>query len=448
MAKCENNGDCNDHGDCIKEHCSCDWGWYPNKDDPCIISGDKKWDEGGWEGFQRLFLILHIILFLVSVFKLYRTLKLDKINNIKRLIDRLFRSPRNLCLFYLACIGLFRCLWLTIDPFSFNRRINRTGDRLLYETVYPFIYGLYSSVLLVWGGLYQGMRPKSSDPFKILRKIIMAMMILAFPISVVTSVLKGYRKSIVWMPIAGLFVSIGILILLFGFLIFGVMLFCYVEKQGKAHKKALKNTIDGQNPYQNLDIDQSIESIPRRINTQRLSLAIPDSRHNTSRESNQSWENLIIEENIVDFPMISDNESEDDNKEPERIPKKRITESSKTFISLITEDDRSIFRKLCFLMMASTILGIMVLVFMIFLTNSNKNLDPAQELGMLYGVFFLELFACLMIFLVFTAQIKVKEKNNLRFFTLISMKMNKKEPKILLPPILANIKNRLKKFYS
>lgn len=71
-----------------------------------------------------------------------------------------------------------------------------------------------------------------------------------------------------------------------------------------------------------------------------------------------------------------------------------------------------------------------------------------QELYMLYGVFALEIFASMMIFFVFTAQIKVKEKNNLRFFTLISMKMNKKEPKIRLPPVLKNIKIRLKNFYS
>ena len=445
MAKCD---ECNDHGDCIKGDCSCDWGWYSENSTMCFVPGDKIWNHSVWEGFTRLFLILHIILFLVSVCKLYRTLKLDKISNIKRLIDRLFRSPRNLCLLFLACIGLFRGLWLVIDPFSFKCFVDRTGDRLLFETVYPFIYGLYSSVLLVWGGLYQGMRSKSSDPFKIFRKIIMAMMILAFPVSITTSVLKGYRLSEIWMPIAGIFVSLGILILVSGFLIFGVMLFCYVEKQGKAHKQALKNTLSGQTPDQNPDRDQSIESIPKRINTQRLSLAIQDSRHNTSRELNQSWENFIVEENILDFHTVRDNESEDDNKEPEKAPKKFPVEKTKTFISLITDDDRSIFRKLCLLMMVSTILGIIVLIVMIFITNSSKNLNPDEELVMLYAVFFIELFACLMIFLVFTAQIKVKEKNNLRFFSLISMKMNKKEPKIKLPPILAKIKNRLKKFYS
>lgn len=439
---------CNDHGDEVDGKCSCDWGWYndTNKSVPdplCSVPGKEIWNPKAWEAFKIIFIILHCILFLISTYKLYRTLNSDKIKNIKRLAHRLFRSPRNLCLLFIACIGFLRALWLLIDPFSFEKKTNRTGDRLLYETVYPFIYGLYSSVLLVWGGLYQGMRPKNSDPFKILRKFIMAMMILAFPISIVISVLKGYRESKVWMPIAAIFVSIGIFILLFGFIIFGVMLYCYVEKQGKI----TKNESLGQPNVQVSDNELSQESIQERSKTHRYSIAMPNSEYNNSRESNRSWEDFINKEIFAEDETAKENDKQE-SEEYEVLPKKKPIEHSKTFISLITDDDRNIFRKLCFLMMISTLLGIMVLVFIIFLTNSSKNLKPHQELYLLYGVFALEIFASMMIFFVFTAQIKVKEKNNLRFFSLISMKMNKKEPKIHLPPVLKNIKIRLKNFYS
>lgn len=436
---------CSGHGDEVDGKCSCDWGWYTLKNETsyCHTPGKDEWDSRAWEAFKIIYIILHCLLFLVSVFKLYKTLNSDKIKNIKRLAHRLFRSPRNLCLLFIACIGFLRALWLIIDPFSFEGKTNRYGDRLLYETVYPFIYGLYSSVLLVWGGLYQGMRPKNSDPFKILRKFIMAMMILAFPISIVISILKGARKTEVWMPIAATFVSIGIFILLFGFIIFGVMLYCYVEKQGKIKKN---ESLDC-SKIQLSDNDASQESVRQRSNTHRFSIAMPNNQYTNSRESNKSWEEFISEEMFAGIENSRENEKQD-SEEYEVLPKKKPIEHSKTFISLITDDDRNIFRKLCFLMMISTMLGIMVLVFIIFLTNSSKNLKSYQELYMLYGVFALEIFASMMIFFVFTAQIKVKEKNNLRFFTLISMKMNKKEPKIRLPPVLKNIKIRLKNFYS
>ena len=73
----------------------------------------------------------------------------DKIVGVKRVISRVFKSPRNLCLFYLMCVGILRVGWLLKDPFRFKNELTRLEDRLLYETVYPLIYGLYSSILLV-----------------------------------------------------------------------------------------------------------------------------------------------------------------------------------------------------------------------------------------------------------------------------------------------------------
>jgi hypothetical protein len=460
-----NDHECSGHGDWIEEDevCTCDWGWYDHNSENCNNPGKDVWDKEAWKAFTVIFTILHIILFLVSLYKLYSTLNQDKIKNVRRLLHRMFRSPRNLCLVFLASIGLFRFLWLRIDPFSFEGLVGRTGDRLLYETVYPFIYGLYSSVLLVWGGLYQGMRPKSSDPFKILRTIIMIMMVLAFPVSITISILKGARISRVWMPIAGIFVAAGILTLIVGFISFGILLYCYVEKKHQSQVEMQKVPCEDEIPEEILEdhSDKDSERSNAKLNSKsdrcekvetrgrihRFSLAKQESKGHKSHASSKSWEEFISFENEKQINESNKN-SIIESEEYEILPKKKNLQDSKASISMITDDDKVIFRKLCVLLMISIMLGILVLIFMIFLNSTQGNFDNRMELGMLYIVFLIELFACWMIFFVFTAQIKVKEKNNLRFFTMISMKMNRKEPKIKLPPELRNIRIRLRKFYS
>lgn len=451
MGKCGNYNllDCSGHGDPLEnDKCSCDWGWYGDGTLNCSQSGDKEWGESTWSAFKSIFTILHIILFVICICKLYNTLSKDKIKTARRLLHRMFRSPRNLCLVFLVCIGLLRILWLSIDPFTFKCTASRTVDRLLYESVYPFIYGLYSSVLLVWGGLYQGMRPKASDPFKILRKIIMIMMILAFPVSLVISILKGERKFKVWTALGGTFVAAGILILIVGFVAFGVLLFCYVEKK---HRQGQTN--QNTNPDNYLSSSRTLIKDIKPLNTDEIkaiNLEPQDHHKHESHSSSKSWIEFMSENE--NFPCQSQNNELIESEENEILPKKKNLENSKASISMITDNDRIIFRKLCILLMISILLGILVLIFMMFLNatseNGDEDRDKYQEISILFFVFFIELFACWMIFFVFTAQIKVKEKNNLRFFTLVSMKMNKREPQIQLPPVLRNIHIRLKNFYS
>ena len=450
---------CHHHGDWLEEKntCSCDWGWYDgakNYTMPdnvnctqiqyCNVSGDEVWDESTWKGFKAIFTILHIILFVICLCKLYNTLSKDKIKNARRLCYRMFRSPRNLCLIFLVCIGFLRILWLSIDPFSFDKRTSRTADRLLYESVYPFIYGLYSSVLLVWGGLYQGMRPKSSDPFKILRKVIMIMMVAAFPVSLVVSILKGQREYKVWTTLAGIFVSAGIFTLIIGFVVFGVLLFCYVEKKHKQSQEMQKSNPD--NPMSSSrSLIKEIKPEPKK-NLQPVLASTSGHLNHESQNKSDSWLEFMSENQMIESESLNNEHQEYEDYEV--LPKKKDLENSKTSISLITDDDRIIFRKLCLLLMISILLGILVLILMMFLNSMQMHRNSKREIALLYFVFFIELFACWMIFFVFTAQIKVKEKNNLRFFSLVSMKMNKKEPKISLPPILKNIQIRLRNFYS
>jgi hypothetical protein len=128
--------------------------------------------------------------------------------------------------------------------------------------------------------------------------------------------------------------------------------------------------------------------------------------------------------------------------------KKKSENTTEGYISMITHDDKMIFRKLCALFFISTLLGILVLIFIILMAKNIGKSEGANDIFILFIVFSIELFACAMIYLVFTAQIKVRDKNNLRFFSSISMKMNKKLPKIKYPSSFHNIGSRLHNFYS
>ena len=115
---------------------------------------------------------------------------------------------------------------------------------------------------------------------------------------------------------------------------------------------------------------------------------------------------------------------------------------------MITEDDRLVFRKLGILLSLSVCLGLMVLIFFVLLSIDINNVTPTREIATMFCVFFTEIFACLLIFIVFTRQIKVKDKTYLRFFSFISMKMNKEIPKIKYPKRFTLIGKKLHNFYS
>lgn len=441
----EDSEDCN-NGDKISgkisDYCTCDWGWYSEF---CNITGREVWGDGKWNSFLYSFRILYGLVFLIAFIKLYSTLNQDKIVGVKRFFYRLFRSPKNLCLVYICSIGILRFLWLVIDPLCFGKIVGRIADRLLYETVYPFIYGLYSSVLLVWGGLYQGMRPKRSDPFKILRKLIMFMMVMAFPISIIISCLKGNRiRSDIWMPLAIIFVGSGTILMVIGFVIFGILLFIYVERSSKKPPEYIKPESNAGEFSITIRED---DSKSRRSFSRKLSFAPRLKKiriESNVEELDNSWDQYMsLEHQRQEMKMSEKFMYEEENTKS----KLKTTDKSNGLISMITDDDRVIFRKLCLLFFISIILGIMVLVFLSILASDQHAWNSNDEFNIMCTVFALEIFACAMIYMVFTAQIKVKDKSALRFFTIVSMKMADKLPKIKYPSELKSIGTRLHNFY-
>ncbi|OMJ86584.1 hypothetical protein SteCoe_11870 [Stentor coeruleus] len=438
---------CGNHGEessTTGSGCWCDWGWYNSgTGEYCITSGDKNWGNA-WTAFRVIFGIFYFLMCLRCTLKLYITLSKDKIKGVKRLFYRMFRSPRNLCLVFLVCIGILRVIWLSWDPFRFKEDADRITERVLHEFAYPFIYGLYSSVLLVWGGLYQGMKSKRTDPFKILRNLIMGMMVCAFPISIVISILKGNRGySHVWLPISIAFLCSGIALMMVGFVVFGVFLFMFVEKSGekKNHIPLRKSATDS---GFFCDQEKTRKDIETRRSTSRKMSFVPRIKSLNIEIDENSWNNYNGYESKKHEPKMS----EIIYYEETSTALKKKSETTEGYISMITHDDKMIFRKLCSLFFISSLLGVLVLIFIILMAKNMGESNSDIDIYILFIVFTIELFACAMIYLVFTAQIKVRDKNNLRFFSSISMKMNKKLPKIKYPTSFHNIGSRLHNFYS
>ena len=423
---------CNNHGDLVDGSCSCDWGWFS---DDCSTNALTYWSSASWSVFCNLFGALYLAILLISLLKLYSTLSQDKIVDFRRLFNRMFRSPKNLCLLLLIMIGTLRAAWLLTDPLLLKNNLSRIQERLLFETVYPLIYGLYSSILLVWGGLYQGMRSKNSDPFKILRKLIMGMMILAFPISITISTLKGYRLYEIWYPFAISFVVAGVLLLFLSFGIFGILLLVYVEKNA-----------DNDEAYiERLDSSERNYTSRFQIFQNTTSSAILKKRkfiENYEKNKELSWDELSADDKCgIDIKLSSD--------EIHYSPRKKKRDATQQkVLSLITEEDRIILRKLVILFALSIILGFIVMILIPMLATHLSKVDPYQELLILYFALSIEVISCFSVYMVFTTQIKVKDKNYLRAFSSLSLTMNKQTPHIRYTTYFTKIVPRLHDFYE
>ena len=144
------NMGCNKHGTCIYGTCSCDLGWFSsNSTSFCTIPGSKDWGRG-WDFLTIFFNILFSLIFSISSFKLYKSLKQEKTHDCQNKLQRIFKSPKNLSLLGISLISCIRVIWLSFDPLIFKNQSNRMCDRLLFESVYPLTFTVLASVLLVW----------------------------------------------------------------------------------------------------------------------------------------------------------------------------------------------------------------------------------------------------------------------------------------------------------
>ena len=142
--------DCNGHGSCISKNCSCDLGWFSvNNTSPCTINGSTEWGDA-WSFYKIFFTILFLCLLLYSSFKLCSSLKQESTSDCGIKVVRTFKSPKNLSLLGITVIALIRVVWLSFDPLNFSGLSDRMADRLVFESVYPILFTVLSSVILVW----------------------------------------------------------------------------------------------------------------------------------------------------------------------------------------------------------------------------------------------------------------------------------------------------------
>ena len=265
----------------------------------------------------------------------------------------------------------------------------------------------------------------------------MGMMIVAFPVSLVISILKGYRVSVsTYNPISLAFVIFGLFLMIVGFSLFGVLMFIFVEntKTDEGPLPIIHNSSLPESKYNKIS-DSKDQSNRNTIMIKQWS---------NLKKPNDSWEKYVSEESS-DHEF---NEHFEFNEKTITPRKKTFKKTKSTMISLITEDDRVILRKLRILFSLSVIMGLLALIFFSLLSSRINNSSPKSDLILLWSVFFIEIFSCFLIYIVFTTQIKVKDKVLLKFFTIISLEMNKKIPKIKYPKNFKFIGLRLHNFYS
>lgn len=109
----------------------------------------------------------------------------------------------------------------------------------------------------------------------------------------------------------------------------------------------------------------------------------------------------------------------------------------------MTKEDRIVFRKIIVLSSLSALLGIVILILYIGFAASAASNDPNIVLSAVYISFSLEIFSCVMIYIVFTTQIKVSAKERLQFVTRIAIEKSNKEAVISYPKSLSHIGDKL-----
>lgn len=191
---CDSAGDCDHHGTCNDGECDCDFGWFGNH---CTDPGESMWGYE-WEMFKIVFSAMFYTIFVWALLKLLKGMMIEKVHGFRHFVKRIFNSPKNLSILLVCLICFMRGVWLSIDPYGFKEIIDSyLLDRLIFEMAYPMLFNLYSCILLVWSGLYQGIAPaeRKLTPFNYIRKVIVLIIILTYVLCPVFIICKGLREG-------------------------------------------------------------------------------------------------------------------------------------------------------------------------------------------------------------------------------------------------------------
>lgn len=467
MAICTVDDDCSGHGYCTDEQCNCDLGWFSSN---CDESGQVEWGVF-WISFRFIFAAVFLLLSLYTLKKLWSSMLRRRSLGCKIIILRIFRSPKNLSLCLILTASLLRGLWLCIDPLSFSGLLSHLTDRLLYDTVFPLMYCVYSCVLLVWSGLYHAVSSGKKDWSKGVRYLLIVLMVSAFVVSLTFSICQGLRVGEVKFIIPGvIFAIVATVGTLFGICFYGILLNKYiVRSESDANddwEEVPRNVLAP--PSGDKDGDETDH--PTLIQTQ--SKQTVESDLALVRVQSVPVRTTLVNESPYDEPegntspwSISDISIQRDeamstwsrlyssaihvtiNNFSNLTPQLPVNEA-KNYVVLMSWQDKLILRQIIILTTVSTVTGTVVIALTLIIAASELVHESKWALALLYVISAMEFFSYVVVLLIFSTEIKVRSKENLHFVSEIALRIAKNPGSLKLPPQFHAIERRLSKFVS
>lgn len=464
--------DCGDHGVCENEKCVCDAGWYGNC---CEDPGDERWG-GVWSFYRILFAVVFYSVALFALRQLIRGMMLRRSLGCRRILMRLFRSPRNLSVFLIMCAAFFRGLWLSIDPLCFQETMSRLGDRMLYNIVFPLMYCVYCSVLLVWSGLYQSVTNRKELWSKIYRNLIVVVMCLALVMGLAFSACQGLRiTNPGFASVAYSVICVSVAFVFSGLLFFGILLNKYIKSvmddEEQPKQLVVKNTLAPDMESESLELirvvseetpldrpsppmpslsrSKSSAATMRTFGIRPTEVELLPASEPLSLVSSGAWSfssRSIDFQSNESFPRWSEFQSilvsSDTVPRPSR-PEPRLVRKKEDYVVVLTRQDKVILRQIILLTIVSAVIGLSVVGFTVLLAINQSLQREVTILGLMFLVCGMEFVAYLTVLFIFTTQIKVRSKENLHFISDIAMRIARNPGKVKLPQGFRAISKRL-----
>ena len=456
MVVCSSDDECSGHGYCTREQCNCDLGWFH---DNCNASGVSEWGVF-WILFRGIFAAGFLLLALYAFKKLWGGVLLRRSLGCRLIAWRLLRSPKNLSLCLILMASLLRGLWVCLDPLSFEGLTSHLGDRLLYDTVFPAMYCVYSCVLLVWSGLYHAVTSGRKDWSKGVRYTILVLMGISFAVSLSFSICQGLRTGSKQLIVPGvIFVVLAASTILGGICFFGLLLNKYIVRSGSGQENEWEEVPRSLLISSNLDNTedhlpvltptlsrQTMESDLVLMRAQTVSMkAVMETEYcEESQEKSRTWSvsNTSFRLDEAASPWSRFNSSlhlSSPQPSPPPAPLKSAQSDEKNYIVLMSWQDKLILRQIIILTTVSTLTGVIVIALTLIIAASEVVHESKWALILLYLVSAMEFFAYVVVLLIFSTEIKVKSKENLQFISevtvpQIALRISKSPGKVTLQP--------------
>ena len=470
--ECVSSSDCFDHGDCQNSHCNCDFGWF---DDLCDRPGTTIWGDC-WEAFLVIFTVLFTCLLSLSAFQLYISIRAN--NWMIGWIRRLLGSPKHLAILFIITQAVLRVVWLLTDPLRLKNRVNRVFDRIIFESAYPLIYSTFSCVLLVWGGLYQGVARLKSDTTRLFRWVLFTAMILSFPVCFVVSTIKGMRVNQQEFRIVGYgLICLGVIIIMTGLLMFGRKLMNIakeLEETGSEQGLLVGTTTKGtKTPGDlttfNLDVPSLIKEHVEEEPLDAPSIMSIEAAYHLRPSMQFSLANSAIEVDSEAWSLSSASQIEHGGSDggwsfvttgnivvpevklgngPISARMKRVEE----YLVVLTDEDQAVLKQVrgiqvvIMTSLSAVVGGAAIVISVLFALVPASSKQPWLVLTFLCLNLVLELLASGLVLLVFTTTIRVKEKESLQF--LAKLAETRKLTHLGLPQEFPHIAKRLLKYFG